>query len=71
MVNRMTIALEQPEYAALLDVALSELRNPADQLRYMLRQELERRGLLPQEAARETMRITPAIGPEAKEVITC
>jgi hypothetical protein len=47
MLNRLTLTLEQPEYAALLDVAIAELRTPADQVRYMLRQELERRRLLP------------------------
>jgi len=47
MVNRLTVTLEQPEYAALLDVAIAELRSPADQVRYILRQELERRRLLP------------------------
>jgi|MudIll2142460700_1097286.scaffolds.fasta_scaffold2657753_2 hypothetical protein len=47
MLNRLTVTLEHPEYAALLDVALAELRTPADQVRYMLRQELERRRLLP------------------------
>jgi hypothetical protein len=47
MVNRLTVTLEHQEYAALLDVALAELRSPADQVRYMLRQELERRRFLP------------------------
>ena len=47
MLNRLTVTLEHPEYAALLDVALAELRTPADQVRYMLRQELERRRFLP------------------------
>ena len=47
MVDRLTVTLEHPEYAALLDVALAELRTPAAQVRYMLRQELERRRLLP------------------------
>lgn len=47
MVNRLTVTLEQPEYTALLEIADKELRNPADQVRFVLRQELERRGLLP------------------------
>ena len=46
MVNRVVLILEQPEYSALLRVALKELRNPSDQARFILRQELERRGLL-------------------------
>jgi hypothetical protein len=47
MVNRIVLPLEQREYTALLEVAVKELRNPADQARFILRQELERRGLLP------------------------
>lgn len=46
MVNRIKLTLEQPEYSALLKLATSELRAPDDQARYMVRQELERRGLL-------------------------
>ena len=46
MVNRLTVTLPQPEYSALLQVARDELRNPPDQVRAILRQELERRGLL-------------------------
>ena len=47
VVTRVTVTLEQPEYAALLEIAARELRNPADQLRYVLREELARRKLLP------------------------
>lgn len=46
MITRVTVTLEQPEYTALLEVAGMELRNPADQLRFVLRKELEQRGLL-------------------------
>ncbi len=46
MVNRVTLTLDQPEYSALLEVAGRELRNPADQARYMLRRDLEGLGLL-------------------------
>ena len=46
VVTRIKIPLEQAEYSALLKAALSEMRNPADQARFILRQELERRGLL-------------------------
>jgi hypothetical protein len=46
MVNRVTLTLEQPEYSALLKVALAELRSPQDQARYILRRELERHGHL-------------------------
>jgi len=47
MVNRITLTLEQIEYSGLLEIALGELRTPQEQLRYLLRQELVRRGLLP------------------------
>lgn len=47
MVTRLRLTLEQDEYSALLEIAAVELRNPGDQARYMLRCELERRGLLP------------------------
>jgi hypothetical protein len=47
MMNRLTIILEQPEYAALLQIAMADLRTPPDQLRHILRLELERRGLWP------------------------
>jgi len=46
MVTRLTVTLEQSEYSALLRVSESELRDPRDQIRFVLRQELERRGLL-------------------------
>jgi hypothetical protein len=45
-VTRVRATLEQPEYSALLRIARAELRNPDDQIRYILRQELQRRGLL-------------------------
>ena len=44
MVTRLTVTLEQPEYAALVEMAVAELRSPPDQLRHILRHELERRG---------------------------
>jgi hypothetical protein len=50
MINRIKLALEQDEYAALLKVAGAELRNPADQARHILRQDLTRRGLLSADA---------------------
>lgn len=46
-VSRVTVTLEQPEYSGLLQIAVAELRNPPDQLRHILRQELERQGLWP------------------------
>jgi hypothetical protein len=46
VVTRLKLPLEQIEYQALLKVAGDELRNPTDQARFIIRQELERRGLL-------------------------
>ena len=46
MVSRVKLALEQAEYTALLKMAMSELRSPADQARHIVRQELMRRGYL-------------------------
>ena len=46
IVTRLKMPLEQVEYSGLLKIADNELRNPVDQMRIILRQELERRGLL-------------------------
>ncbi len=46
IVTRLKVPLEQAEYSALLKVAIDDLRSPTDQVRHILRQELERRGLL-------------------------
>ena len=45
-INRITVTLEQAEYSGLLEMAVRELRDPHDQLRHILRQELQQRGLL-------------------------
>ncbi len=46
MITRLKLTLEQHEYSALLKIARAELRNPADQVHHLLRQELFRLGLL-------------------------
>ncbi len=46
MVVRIKVALEQEEYSGLLRLALSEMRNPQEQMRFVLQQELKRLGLL-------------------------
>jgi hypothetical protein len=51
IVTRLKLPLEQAEYTALLKIAGDELRNPIDQARFILRQELERRGLLKADSA--------------------
>jgi hypothetical protein len=50
-VIRLLVALDPAEADMLAELAASELCDPRDQLRYVLRQELERRGLLPDENA--------------------
>jgi len=42
--------LEPPEYSALLVMASGALRDPRDQIRFVLREALERSGLLPRES---------------------
>jgi hypothetical protein len=49
MLSRLKLVLEQDEFAALYQMARAELRTPSEQARYMLRQELQRTGLLPAE----------------------
>jgi hypothetical protein len=46
MVNRIKVILPQVEYSGLLELADKDLRTPNEQLRFLLRQELVRRGLL-------------------------
>ena len=51
IVTRLKLPLEQAEYSALVKVAENELRNPVDQVRFILRQELGRLGFLQIEPA--------------------
>jgi hypothetical protein len=43
---RITITLEREERSALMQLAGRELREPRDQARYILRNELQRLGLI-------------------------
>jgi hypothetical protein len=61
MLTRVKLDIPQTEYDALLKLAIVELRSPQDQLRHILRRELERRGLLPADPA-------PAAQPQAEGV---
>jgi hypothetical protein len=54
MLNRLKILLEQPEFSALIQLSEKELRTPADQVRLIVRQELIRRGLLPDDIIEPT-----------------
>ena len=48
---RMVITLDEQERRALRDLAAVEMRYPRDQVRLIVRQELARRGLLPEATA--------------------
>lgn len=48
---RVTIYLEQEEREALTHLAQRERRDPRDQAALMIREDLQRRGLLPVETA--------------------
>lgn len=64
MINRVTVTLDQGEYNSLLQIALNELRNPQDQMHYILRRELKRLGYLPATST------SPNINREAQHVHT-
>ena len=62
-VSRVTVTLEQSEYSGLLELAVRELRDPPGQLRHILREELKRRGLLPNyDSERQTLPRQEAVG---------
>lgn len=44
--SRVTVSLERPERAALMQLAQAELRSEGEQARHILRQELRRQGFL-------------------------
>ena len=46
---RVNVLLEQREAAALIQMAEAECRHPREQMRYLLREEACRRGLLAKE----------------------
>jgi hypothetical protein len=60
--SRVVVTLHQDERDALVKLALSELRNPRDQARHILRQEFKRRGLLPADDRHSEPQAMP--GPE-------
>ena len=49
--TRLKINLTEAEYRALVEVAAGELRSPADQVRFLVRRELDRRGIYVPEPA--------------------
>ena len=55
MFTRLMVTLERDEAAALDQMADSELRDPRDQLRMLLREAARTRGLLPSELPATSM----------------
>jgi len=54
---RIQVALDPTEASALSRWAASEMRDPREQIRWLVRQELERRGLLePDDTGRQLAR---------------
>lgn len=45
--TRISVPLDNSELAALLDMARIDCRHPREQMRFILREEAKRRGLMP------------------------
>jgi len=45
MVKRIVVPLEQDEFLSLLEMAVADLRSPADEMRHILRLEMKRRNM--------------------------
>lgn len=50
MMIRLQVTLDEKEATALATISAEALRDPRDQIRFLLRQYLAERGILPQEA---------------------
>lgn len=59
--QRISITLNSEETAALIAYAQQSLRHPREQVRYVLRQELQRRGLLPADSGAADDRQAPEV----------
>ena len=57
MQQRITITLEPYEIEALIADAQSNLRHPREHVRYILRRDLERRGLLKDEGTVDDLKL--------------
>jgi len=55
---RTKISLSREEYSAIIKLAVDDLRSLDDEIRYLLRCELERRGLINQEEAQPEREVT-------------
>lgn len=50
MLKRLTITFEEGERTALQEMAREALRDPKTQVRFLVREEAQRRGLIPADA---------------------
>ena len=64
---RINIPMDTQEYTALLSMARADCRHPREQLRYLLREAAQARGLLPQ--SNENTNGAP--WPEKRESAAC
>jgi len=55
--TRITVTLDSAEAAALFKAAQSEFRHPREQIRFALRADLQRRGLLIVDQVKETAKV--------------
>lgn len=65
MPRQITIELAPQERAALLSMAIQDIRPPNEQLRYLVTQEAHRRGLLDPPGAIKCESDAPVISPAA------
>ncbi len=65
MYTRLMVTLTGDETNALMHIAEEELRDPREQLRLFLRQEMERRGFLKSE--QKTMAVQGTTGEQTKD----
>ena len=66
MINRIKVLLPQVEYSGLLELADKDLRTPNEQLRFLLRQELVRRGLMNSDAKEQGSKVVLPSLPASK-----
>ena len=67
MITRVKVPFAQEEYSALLKDSGADLRDPPDQVRYVVRQHLAQRGLLPADTS-APIALQPAQEKEAAHV---
>lgn len=63
--RKVKLIVPEPEYQAVLKLAIRELRTPNDQIVWLIRQEAERQGLLHQHEDRYDKTEAPVTEPAA------